>query len=240
MTPSPPKEERRTKAATKGQKRKRKGGRPRKEGQREPSGRPKREDVRLVVIEARLRHGEPMDAATVKAEAKALASALDEREPEDKAAAVAAIAARVRAKRKRAALDPLQGSDMGRCIAAHPDREVLAQTWASLSAAHRAYRMRIIGQTGDPQSSTVAIVPDRMEADPSLRVDLRTAEERDGAANRAWSEWRARIAGLPTPQHKWAIRGALDGFLGGEALWRHRAPTAAGRLAVAALMLMAA
>jgi hypothetical protein len=217
-----------------------KGGRPRKEGAREPSGRPKREDVRLVVIEARQRHGEPMDAAAIRTEAKALASALEEREPEDRAAAVAAIAARVKAKRKRAALDPLQGSDMGRCIAVHPDRETLAQAWGALSAAHRAFRTRIIGKTGDPQGATIAMLPEKIDIDPSLRVDLRTSEEKDDAAARGWASWQASIRALPTPQHKWAITGALDGFLGGEALWRHRAPTPVGKLAVAALALMVA
>jgi hypothetical protein len=226
--------------SSKAERRKRKGGRQRKEGPREPSGRPKREDVRLVVIEARLRHGQPMDAETVAAETRALASALDEREVEDRAAAVSAIAARVGAKRKRAALDPLQGTEMGRCIAAHPESAALASTWAGVSAAHRAYRTRVIGKTGDPKCATISIMPDVMQVDPSLRSDPRTAEERDDAAKRAWAMWQSRIAALPTPMHKWAIRGALDGFLGGEALWRDKAPTSAGKLAVSALLLLGA
>ena len=137
----------------------------------------------------------------------------------------------------------LHESDMGRCIltmAEGQDRADLAETWAAISAARRNYRMRIIGQTGEPQCAASPMIHDRMETDPSMRVDLRTPEERDLAASRAWGEWQAAIKRLPAPQMIWAIRSALDGFLGEGRLWSDGKPTASGAAAVAALKVLTA
>lgn len=135
----------------------------------------------------------------------------------------------------------LNESDMGRCIlalSAGEARAALAQTWAAISAARRNYLTRQIGQTGSPQGAAIAMVPEPMETDPSLRVDLRTPDQRDAAARRAWGDWEAQIKALPEPQMKWAIRGALDGFLGDAVLWRDREPTAIGIAGVSALKLL--
>lgn len=227
---------------SKAARRKCKGGMPRKEGPREPSGRPSRtpaEDVRLVVIEARLRHGgDVLTPGEAAKEAARLATALDLRELEDRAAAVTAIAARVKAKRKRAALDPLLCTPIGMCIAAAPDRQLLSEIWAALTAAHRTWRERNTGLTGDPKSAAIALQPEPMQTDPGYRVDLRTPEEKDEAARRAWGMWEARIKAIPVPQHRWAVRGALLGFTGDGALWRDRKPTALGLAAVAGLRAM--
>jgi hypothetical protein len=139
------------------------------------------------------------------------------------------------------ALDPVLGTELGRCIDALSDgdeRVALVALWNSIAAAHRNWRQRDIGQTGDPKCATIGAIPDRMETDPSLRVDLRTADERDAAAIRAWREWKAVIDALPVPQLRWALRGALNGFLGDERLWRDRAPTSAGCAAVMALRMI--
>jgi hypothetical protein len=68
-----------------------------------------------------------------------------------------------------------------------------------------------------------------------LRVDLRTHDERVTAAKSAWAAWESKLAALPLPQMKWAIRGALDGFLGDAVLWRDRSPTQQGKLGVEAM-----
>jgi len=134
----------------------------------------------------------------------------------------------------------LHESDMGRCILAlssGQERADLSDVWAALSAARRNYRLRCIGQSGSPQGAAIGMIPEPMQTDPSLRVDLRTPDERDAAAKRAWAEWQARIAALPTPQHIWALRGALDGFMGEGRLWDGQ-PTRHGVSAVAALKLL--
>jgi len=146
-----------------------------------------------------------------------------------------------KARAARCKLDkgsPLHESDMGRCILAlseGQERADLAEAWADLSAARRNYLMRIIGQTGDPQGAAIAMIPDKMETDQSLRVDLRTADERDRAAKAAWQAWEARIKALPAPQMIWALKGALYGFMGDATLWRDGLPTVHGVAAVAAL-----
>jgi len=43
------------------------------------------------------------------------------------------------------------------------------------------------------------------------------------------------LSHFPTPLHKWALRGALDGFMGEATLWRDCQPTDKGRAAVDAL-----
>lgn len=137
----------------------------------------------------------------------------------------------------------LHESDMGRCILAlteGQERADIAETWAALSTARRNYRMRIIGQTGEPQGSASPMITEAMETDPSMRIDLRTAEERDKAAIIAWGAWQADIKRLPAPQMIWAIRGALDGFLGEGRLWSDGKPTASGAAAVAALKMLTA
>jgi hypothetical protein len=135
----------------------------------------------------------------------------------------------------------LHESDMGRCILALSEgreRADLAEAWADLSAARRNYLMRIIGQTGDPPGAASPMLTDTMETDPSLRVDLRSPGEKDEAAGRRWLEWCGRIETLPVPQMKWALRGALDGFMGDGSLWRDGAPTRSGLAAVQALNLL--
>ena len=133
---------------------------------------------------------------------------------------------------------PLNESDMGRCILAlstGDDRAALTEAWAAISASRRNFKTRIIGQTGDPKCATSPMTPEAMQTDQSLRVDLRTQEEKDRAATVSWAEWQRRIDALPMPQLKWALRGALDGFLGESVLWRDQAPTGQGKLAVGAL-----
>lgn len=143
----------------------------------------------------------------------------------------------------REALQPICGTDMGLCIRAltkGDERADLVNTWSAISASHRNYRLLIIGQTGDPQGAAIPMLPEPMETDPSLRIDLRTQEQRVESAKRAWHEWWAKIKALPTPNHRWAISGALDGFMGDGALWRDQEPTVTGKLAVQALRLMVA
>jgi hypothetical protein len=139
------------------------------------------------------------------------------------------------------AAQPILGTDMGRCInvlASGEDRRQLVDSWGALSAARRNYLTRIIGRTGDPQSSSIAMLSEAMETDQGLTVDLRTPDERDDGARRAWAHWQDRINALAIPQHKWAIRGALDGFIGEGRLWLDQAPTPTGRAAVDALRKM--
>lgn len=136
------------------------------------------------------------------------------------------------------ALQPICGTDLGLCIRATTtgdERKALENTWAAISASHRNYRLLFVGNTGNPQGAAIAMVPEPMQADQSLRVDIRSHDERVSAAKASWQGWEGKIAALPTPLHKWALRGALNGFLGEATLWKDQAPTDKGRAAVDAL-----
>ena len=139
-----------------------------------------------------------------------------------------------------AANSPMLGTDAGRCIAAmHPQADVQAKLWdiwQAVCAARNTYRTRILGMTGQPKGASIGFIPDKLETDPSMTVDLRTAEERDQAAKRGDLYWASLIAKLPTANHKWALQPALDETEG--ALWRDAQPTSKGRLAVAALVMI--
>jgi hypothetical protein len=133
------------------------------------------------------------------------------------------------------ARQPICGTDMGLCIRAlstGQDRADLENAWAALSAAHRNYMQRDIGLSASPQNAALPIISDRTETDSSLRVDLRTSEERDRAAKQAWVRWQRAIDAISVPNWKWALRGALWGFLGDGCLWRNMAPTTEGIAAV--------
>lgn len=132
--------------------------------------------------------------------------------------------------------DPVLGHDMGKCINAITGGNAqIIETWEELSASRRNYLSRYIGQTGEPRGATIAMVPGKMETDPSLRIDPRTVEEKAEKAKSSWQAWEARINALPAPQLKGAIRGVLNGFMGEATLWRDQAPTTTGKVAVEAL-----
>ena len=140
------------------------------------------------------------------------------------------------------AVDTLCGTDLGLCIRAltkGDERAQLSSAWAALSASHRNYRVLVIGQTGDPKGASIAMTPDAMQTDKSLRVDLRTHDEKVAAAKASWAAWEAKIKALPVPNLRWALRGALDGFMGEGRLWRDQKPTDTGRAAVMALRWVA-
>ena len=142
---------------------------------------------------------------------------------------------------RKDAVAPAFGSDVGLCINATLKGDEATKAWetfSALSASHRAYQLHYIGQTGNPQCAAIAMIPEPMETDQSLRVDLRTHDERVRAAKASWAAWEANIAALPFPQLRWAISGVLRGFMGEATLWRDAKPTNTGRNVVAALKAM--
>ena len=175
----------------------------------------------------------------VEVEQKARQGRRRDMEPQENPQAVALVA-RERATGRKGpdALSPALCTDLGRCIVhltEGDERRDLIDVWGAISACHRNYRLLYIGQTGDPQGANIGMVPESMETDQSLRVDLRTHDERVAAAKASWQAWQVKIKALPLPQMIWAVRGSLDGFMGEAVLWRDRSPTGHGRLAVEAL-----
>ena len=82
------------------------------------------------------------------------------------------------------------------------------------------------------------MLPDPMQTDPSLRIDIRTALEKDEAARRIWYEWIDLLMHRLTAPQRHAVRGALHGY--GAQLWNADTlrPTTEGILAVQALGIL--
>jgi hypothetical protein len=132
---------------------------------------------------------------------------------------------------------PLLGTEMGLCIdrmASADELPALTEAWAAISASFRNYRLLVIGQTGDPQGAAIGMLPEPMQTDPSLRVDIRTPEERIAAAKTSRDAWGERIRALPHEEAVCLLR-ALNGFCYEGVLFRDREPTTMGRIAVRAL-----
>lgn len=157
---------------------------------------------------------------------------------EDALAVAREARARVYAVPIKAALDPMRGSQAGCCIAEQPDRVEMWQVWQSICTARRNSRLRN-GISDGPKCATIAMIPDQMQTDESLRVDMRTSEERDTAAKRAWDGWQGRINALPAPM-RWPIRNALDGGINGQGgeLWADGKPTSRGVAFVVSLRVL--
>lgn len=152
------------------------------------------------------------------------------REPqEDARAVVFAVRARACPVANPADLAlPWLGCDQGRCIHVlrRDDAAALWAVWQAYCMAERTYRMRILGQTGEPQNSAIPMLPERMEADTGHTIDTRDSAERDRDAVSAWQRWQGVLGCLPH-----TIRDALTTT---RTLWRD-GPTRAGEAFVAAL-----
>jgi hypothetical protein len=136
------------------------------------------------------------------------------------------------------ARDRLAGEDVGRCIRtlhkADQDRRDLLDVWQSVSAARRNFVTRYLSLAESAQSSSLPMLPDKLQIDPSLHVDLRTTIEKAIHARAVWLGCEASMARL-RPTEFYALKEHLE--MKGAAIWcsdTHK-PTWAGSKLVAAL-----
>lgn len=108
--------------------------------------------------------------------------------------------------------------------------------WSGWTAAERTYSTRIIGQTGGPKGSAIAMVSEPMETDESHSVDLRDTETRDADAVTNWMRWRGYIGRLGA-EERVLLHRARRGD--GKALWIDGFPTRDGLATLAALVRLA-
>jgi hypothetical protein len=135
------------------------------------------------------------------------------------------------------ARDVLVADDMGLAIRAVAQgdrtRRDLLGVWNSLLTAWQAYA-RSLPIVTSPQGATLPMLPETLEVDPTLRVDLRSQDERDIAARDRWLEALAQLMALP-PDQRHSLRGHLQGY--GARVWDPdtRRATPAGEAAVLGL-----
>ena len=108
----------------------------------------------------------------------------------------------------------------------------LWRTWQAWCQAEISYLTRIIGTTGNPKGASIAAIPDKLETDAGHTVDLRTADERDRDAVRAWMRWRGYLGHLSATEATALHHARRED---GPALWQDRKPTRHGLAALAAL-----
>ncbi len=109
----------------------------------------------------------------------------------------------------------------------------LWRIWQAWGQAEDTYARRIIGRTPLPQGSNMAAIPDKLETDTGHTVDLRTSDEKDRDAVKAWMRWRGYLGHLSADEAT-ALHGARKDT--GKALWRDRKPTRHGVATLAALV----
>lgn len=209
------------------------------------------EDARKTALEARVRvYGLNTNEGQMKAIKKAIepvrGSTFDRlvAAANDAKKQIRAAAEIDQRKAMDAAINPLCSDGVGNCIIAlvpKSDQGKIRDTWHRLCAAQHNYHTRILGVTGNPQGSAIAMLPEPIQTDTGHTIDIRSAEEKDAGAKRAWAAAEASINALPVPQWKWAIRNAMNGGIDGQGgdVWRDGKPTARGRVLVQALVALA-
>ena len=140
-------------------------------------------------------------------------------------------------KAQEAAVSPLLGHPMGYVIQSECQRDEAARlwdVWQAYSAAEHNYRKRILDNAGAVKGASIQMVPEPMETDPSLRIDLRDEEAKDRQAVASYMRWQGFLGELPTGGMS-ALRQAQGGT--GKPLWQagEGKPTAHGVFALAML-----
>lgn len=102
--------------------------------------------------------------------------------------------------------------------------------------AEVTYRVRYIGQGGQPASAALMMVHDSIETDPSLIVDVRDDEQRDRDAVNGWMRWQGYLGHLDVPYRE-MLTFARVGY--GPVLWWEGQPTPKGMIALRGLRLLA-
>ena len=109
--------------------------------------------------------------------------------------------------------DPRMSEQAGQAIAILCNGELgdrLWQHYKDMTSVEDRYH-RSNGTSIHPKTAKIEMTPERFEARPDDAVDMRTEEERDEAAKKAWDVWSKRLDALSIGG-KAAIATAKHGF----------------------------
>jgi len=141
---------------------------------------------------------------------------------------------------RRKVTAPHLGSDLGRVMHMACSQDEAARLWSVWQAwcmAERTYRLRYLGQAGEPKGATIALLPEKMEADTGHTIDTRTPDERDRDSVNTWMRWQGFLGKLPASTLAVVLHQARRED--GPTLWADRKPTEHGTLTLDALRLLA-
>lgn len=137
---------------------------------------------------------------------------------------------------------PMYGTDMGRCISqflksgTHASAMRAWEAYTGLYAADRAYRLLVIGVTGDPKGADIKMVPEPMEADQSHTVDVRDWSEKHADAVNRWERWQGYLGQIDA-SYAQLLRSVVRDTC--PPLWQDAKATWDGTQALVALSLLA-
>lgn len=95
--------------------------------------------------------------------------------------------------------EQMLGEDAGRAIHIGTEgdaRQSLWQTYCAFTASERTYAHRVLGCGLDPKGQKIEMQPERLEARPDDKPDLRSEDEKHRDATNAWMRWRGLIGHL--------------------------------------------
>ncbi len=127
------------------------------------------------------------------------------------------------------------GSHLGYVMQANCDPQdipPLWDTWHGFCSALRTYRIRYIGMSATAKGAALQMMPEPMETDPSLTVDLRDSDERDRDAVNAYMRWKGDLWCLSVRERSLLSDAESET---GKDLWKDGQATRAGLDTLAAL-----
>lgn len=107
--------------------------------------------------------------------------------------------------------------------------------WQDFCAAERNYRGRILGVSASPKGAAITMVPEKIETDPSHKVDTRDSDTRDQDAVNTYMRWRGHLGYLPNRQASLLLAAEREE---GPDIWSE-GPTSHGKATLNALKALA-
>lgn len=86
------------------------------------------------------------------------------------------------------------------------DIETLWKTYCDFDHVDHVYFSRVLNRSRFPAGAKMEFVPERVEADPDARPDLRSDEEKARNAVADWMRWQGYLGRLPGQQRSAVIR----------------------------------
>lgn len=133
-------------------------------------------------------------------------------EPDDPQKTVREARARQTGRPEKEVVKPIYCEQAGRAIMdGAKDRDEAGRMWSRFSDFDRAdaiYATRVLGKHRFPNVAKMEFLPNRVEADPDEKPDLRSEDEKHRDAVNAWMTWQGYLGRLHAFQRSSIVRAA--------------------------------